>query len=450
MLFGQIAAGARPRRIMARIMVRIMALSLAVIAALWTAPSRAELFELEQPKAPAYAAKPSFEATDDGAIRFQIQLSEPLAHQVFTLAQPDRLVIDLPEITWRIAPGEQSAGAELGVPDMRYGLFRDGRSRMVLDLSGAPELLRQDIVESASGARLAIEFRLPASVAGDAAEAVARPAMLEIRTRSLPSSEELTERLAAISSIAPAKAPRPRRRPRAITIALDPGHGGHDPGASYGGLREKDLMLSLAKRLRERLNRPGVFEVFLTRETDEYVPLDQRVARARAAGAVLFLSMHADALPNHTEVSGASVYTLSERASDRLSARLARRENAVDAIAGVEMSGHSDDVRQILVDYARRRTMGESTRFADLLLKEFDRRIRVLEGNPTRQAGFRVLKTFDTPAVLIEFGFLTNIRDRRRLSSAEWQNNAVDAVVSAVRGWVESDPSLRNASAKQQ
>jgi N-acetylmuramoyl-L-alanine amidase len=194
---------------------------------------------------------------------------------------------------------------------------------------------------------------------------------------------------------------------------------------------EKDVTLVFAKALRAALEENGRYEVVLTREGDEALPLRARVERARVAGAALFMSLHADALPQETEVHGLSVYTLSDTASDAEAAALAQKENRADIIAGVDLSGEPEDVMQILIDLAQRQTMSQSVAFAEDLTHALRGRALLVK-NAHRAAGFRVLKAPDVPSVLIELGYLSNALDLENITSDAWQRSTALAIAEAV------------------
>jgi N-acetylmuramoyl-L-alanine amidase len=213
-----------------------------------------------------------------------------------------------------------------------------------------------------------------------------------------------------------AEAPR-RLRP---LIMLDPGHGGVDPGCiGVTGIYEKDITLSTAQALAQELEASGRYRVDLTRSVDEFVALGERVERARAARADLMLSIHADALPE-AHMRGASVFTLSEQASDRAAAALAARENKADLVAGVDLSSHAPEVSDILFDLARRETNNESIRLARQLVDELGRRVQLLN-HSHRSAGFAVLKAPDIPSALVEIGCLSNRQEEAELQLPAYQ-----------------------------
>ena len=214
---------------------------------------------------------------------------------------------------------------------------------------------------------------------------------------------------------------------------LDPGHGGIDTGTkSSGGELEKDIVLNVALRLRDRLEKAGKCRVLMTRTDDTFVPLADRVRMARSAGASLFVSIHADALPRREgDAQGASVYTLSETASDSEAARLAEKENRADVIAGVDLKTEPDDVAGILIDLAERETKSFSLQFAHKLVGELKTATR-LHKTPLKSAGFRVLRAPDVPSVLVELGYVSNRQDLQSLLSEPWRNRTAETIAKAI------------------
>jgi N-acetylmuramoyl-L-alanine amidase len=228
-----------------------------------------------------------------------------------------------------------------------------------------------------------------------------------------------------------------RRPPRKMPlIVLDPGHGGVDPGCiGPSGIYEKDIVLSTARALAHALEASGRYRVQLTRSDDEYVPLTERVARARADNGELFLSIHADALPD-AHLRGASVFTLSEQASDREAAALAARENKVDLVAGIDLSRHAPEVSNILFDLARRQTNNLSIRLARDLVSELSRRVQVLH-NSHRAAGFVVLKAPDIPSALVEIGCLSNHQEEQLLQQPAYQRKLAAGLLQSVNDYFD-------------
>ncbi|MBV9785904.1 MAG: N-acetylmuramoyl-L-alanine amidase [Acidisphaera sp.] len=253
-------------------------------------------------------------------------------------------------------------------------------------------------------------FLLPAWLRARLAEAAAAPA-----DRRLPSS--------------PAGRPTPRPGPHLVT--LDPGHGGKDPGAiGFAGTYEKHVALAAAEELRRQLEADGRYRVEMTRGRDVFIPLEDRVAYAQSRGAALFVSMHADALTDPS-VRGASVYTLSDTASDAQTAALARRENSADRFAGPAFRGTSPEVAQILASLVRAETRMGSARMARDVVGALGRDAPLLV-NPARHAGFVVLKAADIPSVLVEMGFMSNPQDEAALRQADHRARIAAAMKRAV------------------
>lgn len=219
-------------------------------------------------------------------------------------------------------------------------------------------------------------------------------------------------------------------------IVLDPGHGGVDPGCiGMTGVYEKDITLSAAREVARQLEATKRYRVELTRNDDDFIPLADRVARAHSLGGELFLSIHADALPDH-DVRGASVFTLSEKASDKEAAELAARENKADLIAGVDLSRHEPVVSSILFDLARRQTNNMSIRLARELVTELGHSVRLLN-NSHRSAGFAVLKAPDIPSALIELGCLSNREEERLLQQAGYQRKLATSLVRSINDYFD-------------
>lgn len=349
--------------------------------------------------------------------RFVLDISQHVNYRIFTLADPFRVVIDLPEVVWRL----DRAGAPKGlVTGFRYGLFRRGQSRIVIDV-GVPVLVAKNFMlppGKNSGHRLVVDLRKSTRQAalqqmhraGKAGRTVRRP-QRTVRRRS-------------------ASQRRVRRDGRRV-ITIDPGHGGVDPGATgRTGSREKHITLAQARELRRQLLATGRYRVIMTRNRDIFVRLRERIAIAQEEGADLFISLHADSMRNR-RVRGGSVYTLSETASDKEAAALAAKENRADLIAGVDLSDQSEVVAKILIDLRQRLTKNDSAVFAKMLLSELGRTTRLLRNNH-RFAGFAVLKAPDVPSVLIEMGYLSNATDERLLRDRRHQRKFAAAVVKAL------------------
>jgi len=349
--------------------------------------------------------------------RFVIELSDPVELRTFTLNNPNRVVIDMPAVRWHLEgpPLPSGSGAIKGY---RYGLFRPGNARFVIDLS-RPVSLSDLLVlppENGYGYRVVLDLFPTTQAAFD-------------RTAGWPADLRAKERAAEMASL-PAKPPAPRS-PIKRVIVIDPGHGGVDSGTiGTDGTLEKDIVLAVALKLRNVLERRG-YTVYMTRDSDEYIDLTQRVRIGRSYHADLFISIHADSI-HDPDVSGLSIYTLSERGSDKEAADLARRENKSDEIAGVDISGENAAVAPILIDLAQRDTMNKSSHFAEQALADLKDATDILPRQPHRSAAFVVLKAPDVPSVLIELGYLSNPGDASQMQREAWRAKVANAIAAAV------------------
>ncbi len=355
-------------------------------------------------------------------VELVLGLSQPVPYRVFTLTAPRRLVLDFSEVDWSALPAGALATAG-AVDEVTMGAFRPGWSRMVLTLARPMKVERAWLD---TGAAPAVTVRLvPASPEEFNAASGAPDSALF----ALPGT-------GAAEAVAP-----PRRRQdgtRPVVVVLDPGHGGLDPGAERDGAREADLMLTFARELRDLLLREGGFDVFLTRDDDIFVPLEMRVSLARMAGADVFVSLHADALAEG-RARGATVYTLSETASDIASEKLAERHDRGDLLAGIDLTDHDDRVAHVLMDLARRETAPRADRLADAMVEGLENAIGSLHKRPRMEASFSVLKAADIPSVLVELGFLSSQRDRENLADPEWRARAAGGIAAALQAWAAAD-----------
>lgn len=373
------------------------------------------------PQPAAAAGKPlvsGARAGDHGqTTRFVLDLDQSVDFRVYTLANPYRVVVDLPELDWK-APDQGPAKPVGFIKGYRHGLFQSGNARIVIDL-GSPAGVKQAFLippRDGAGWRFVLDLE-PVSEA------------LFMQKQGVPPETAAVPQLQAQPASLTVPQPSPRERPRNVkpVVVVDPGHGGVDPGAiGVSGAYEKDLTLAMARQLKDELERGGRIKVVLTRDRDIFLPLRERVAKARAAGADLFVSLHADALAD-PRISGASVYTLSERASDSEAQALADKENKADLIAGLDLSHESPEVTNILIDLAQRETMNMSAGFAADLVEELARETRLLR-NTHRFAGFAVLKAPDVPSVLVELGYLSNDREERLLRTADYRAKLATAL----------------------
>jgi len=336
--------------------------------------------------------------------RLVLELSQNVDFSLFRLAEPDRLVIDLPELDWAVANDAPSA---IGlVKSVRFGLFQTGNARIVVGLAG-PAAVKNAFVLPATGGT---PFRFVVDL--EPTERAKFMASLGPQYRIGPFGAPPTQ----VASAPPVKnpVPEPKAAPKEANrkkiVAVDPGHGGVDPGAiGVSGIYEKIITLAAAQQLKARLEGTGKYKVILTRDRDVSLGLSERREIARAAQADIFVSLHADSIANKT-VRGLSVYTLSEKASDREAEALAEQENNADSIIGVDLSHESQEVRHILVDLAQRESMNIATKFAAKLIDELEREVKLVR-NSHRFARFAVLKSPDVPSVLIEMGYLSNRED---------------------------------------
>lgn len=354
--------------------------------------------------------------------RFVIELSDPLQLRVFTLANPNRVVVDMPEVLWRLQGPDRPTGTG-AVRAYRYGLFRPGNSRFVIDLNKPVTVAEPMILPPEKGFGYRIVLDLFPTTDAKFASASGWPTDLRVK-------EAQAERVAAIPPAQPAAEPAPAQS-RARVVVIDAGHGGINSGTiGVDGLLEKNLVLDEALRLKKVLQKRG-YVVHLTRDTDIYIPLRERVNIARGYQADLFISLHANSNPD-ASVSGASVYTLSNSGSDKEAAALARKENQSDVIAGVDLSGENSPVASILIDLAQRDTINRSSRFAETAVSQMSQATDILPREPHRAAAFVVLKAPDVPAVLIELGYLSNAHDCAQMGTGEWRDATAQAIAAAV------------------
>ena len=365
--------------------------------------------------------------------RFALELSDPVDVRVYTLTNPNRVVIDMPDVLWRAADNARPSGRR-AVKSYRYGQFRRGNFRFVVDLNTPVKVEAPQLVPPEEG----FSFRLMIDLTPTTREAFAAAA-------GWPQGSTSTT-VASAQPPAPAAPPKRGEADKRL-VMIDAGHGGIDPG-THGrtGIREKDLVLGVARDLRKALEATGRYRVQLTRDSDVFVPLRERVNIARAAHADLFVSLHADS-NDHPDIRGASIYTLSEDASDREAATLAEKENMSDVIAGVDLAGENSPVASILIDLAQRDTMNRSVRFAERIITVLPRATMVRPTSPHRSAGFAVLKAPDIPAVLIELGYLSNADDEAEMTKPGWRSKVAGSLVGAIDGHFSAEAGLSGRQA---
>jgi N-acetylmuramoyl-L-alanine amidase len=363
-------------------------------------------------------------AGDDHQTRLVIDISRKIDMRAFALADPYRVVIEIPQVDFRLPPNAGEHGRGI-IKAFRWGLVMAGQSRIVVDLAGPVRVKKAFVLDRADGqpARMVLDL-----VTVDR-ETFLRAAAIDNhlpRSASPPSQAEGNEWAVHRDGEEPPTDPRP-------LVMLDPGHGGIDPGTrAPSGELEKDIVLEFASALRAKLEAAGKYRVMMTRTDDTFVELSERVRFARQRQAQLLISIHCDALARgEGEAEGATVYTLSDKASDAEAQRLADVENRADVIAGVDLATEPDEIADILIDLAQRETRTFSAEFARNVVKDMRTAAR-LHKRPQKSAGFRVLKAPDVPSVLIELGYISNARDLKHLVSESWRSHAGDAVVHAI------------------
>ena len=363
---------------------------------------------------------------DAKRMTFAVILSKKVDIKVFTLANPYRVIIDLPEVKFQFPSGLGRKGKGL-VSAYRYGLFARGKSRIVIDVKH-PVLVTKARVIAAIGQE-------PARMELVLVKTSENKFALSLSKRNLMKDLEPKQDKPKKPVIKPPKAEAAIEDPRPM-IVIDPGHGGVDPGAiGTKGTLEKKIVLSFSKLLKKRLLATGLYRVAMTRDIDTYIPLHDRVKIGRSKGASLFISIHADSISRkrrrRNKVRGASIYILSDKASDKEAKALAALENRSDIIAGVELPEGGNPVTNILIDLAQRETNELSYMFAKIQLKQMRGAIR-LHGYRTRSAGFRVLKAPDTPSVLLELGYLSSIYDEKNMKSLKWKKKMANAIAKSI------------------
>jgi N-acetylmuramoyl-L-alanine amidase len=357
-------------------------------------------------------------AGDKARTRFIADLSKKVDVNVFALGDPYRVIVDLPEVNFQMPAGLGTEKRGL-ITGYRFGLFAPGKSRIVIDVDG-PFLVDKSFV-------LDPRADQPARLVVDLVPTDKQTFLAKLRETSLkPMPEALVAQKATLPTAALNAKP---------VVVIDPGHGGVDPGTrSAEGITEKEVVLAFAKTLKQKLAAKGKYEVVLTREDDRFLALRERVEFAQKRDAKLFVSIHADYFPKANGARGATIYTLSEQASDDEAKELATKENFSDAIAGVALPTDSDEVvANILVDLAQRETQNRSITFAKSIVGEMGK--TNLHSKALRSAGFRVLKAPDVPSVLLELGYLSHPDDEKRLTSDKWRAAIADKVAAAIDGY---------------
>lgn len=377
-----------------------------------------------QPKGPAPAPiVQKLTVATDGEITsgadkttLSVMLAAKIPFTLDVMARPNRIVVDLPELNFQLAPdfGRKPAGL---IRSARFGLFAPGKSRIVVELAG-PAIPKAEIEEVLGGA--AYKFTL--SLEPASAETFAKAVQASPSARAEPPVPEPPPVMTADA------------RP---LIVLDPGHGGIDAGATgVGHAQEKDVVLAFAQELKAKLEATGRYRVELTRDRDVFVSLGERVKMAQRLGAALFVSIHADTLAAAPDVRGFTVYTGAEKASDADAARLAEAENLSDQIAGADNEDETDEIAGILGDLTLRETRSYSHLFAKTLVGQMSGAGTKANKNPHRSARFRVLRAPDVPSVLLELGYLSSKSDAEMMKSPAWRDQTTTTIVTAVNDFM--------------
>lgn len=391
----------------------------ALVACLWAVLPAAHAQEAAKPLI-AYAARI---AGDDARTRVVIDFDRKPDFALHYTADPNRLIIDLPDTDFGFSEKDLAA---IGLfSEIRYGQMGEGASRIVMTIRKPARAVLAEVQENAEGQG----FRLVLDC-----EVVTTEVFIELLNKQQwVGSEKVaggkTDRMSGETE---------KPASTGFIVAVDAGHGGIDAGAKGAttDVDEKVITLEFAKILVERLNKEKGVQAFLVRDKDEFISLSERVVIARQRGAQLLISLHADTL-RQKDIRGATIYTISDKASDALAAGLAERENLSDGIAGIEIKDEPAEVTDILLDLTRRETQAFSIQLAETVLKSFEGQIGLIN-NPMRHAGFRVLQAPDVPSILLELGFLSNPRDEKLLTDEKWRAKVADLLTKAVGKYMES------------
>lgn len=349
---------------------------------------------------------------DEQQTRFVMDLTRKVDLRAFALADPYRVVVDLPQVTFKFPPRTGLAGRGL-IKAFRFGLVMQGGSRLVFDISKPVRIERAFVLDPAEGQ----PARLVIGLVAIEREAFLRQLALDKQPLRIPS---------------PRQADMPDKGDTRPVVVIDPGHGGVDFGTQAKGVTEKAIVLEFSLILRDLIEKTGKYRVVMTRTDDTFIPLAERVQIARARQAALLISIHADALRrNEGDAQGATIYTLSETATDAEAARLAENENRADVIAGIDLTREPNDVADILIDLAQRETKIFSMHFAKNLMGEL-KSVARLHKHPLKSAGFKVLKAPDVPSVLLELGYVSSQEDLKLLTSRAWQIRTAGSIAQAI------------------
>ena len=354
------------------------------------------------------------------SVQVDLRLSQGVPFRVFTLSRPDRLVIDFREVDWTGLTSETLLQSQK-IVEVRFGSYRPGWSRLVAQMTQPMAVadVAMTIAAETGSADLSLSLRPVSRAAYDAAAGAPYDPRWDLPPDTLDP-------------------PRQDKATRRLVVMLDPGHGGIDPGAENRGIKEADLMLLLARELKDTLLRTGDYDVLLTRDADVFVSLEDRVRLAHQRGADVFISLHADALAQGV-AHGARIFTLSDEASDAASAALAERHDRLDILSGIDLNGADDVVTDVLLDLARLETAPRARALAKSVLAGIENATGDLYKLPLQQAAFSVLKAADIPSILIEAGFLSTDQDLDNLVDPLWRAGFIAGLRDGLAAWVISD-----------
>ncbi len=386
--------------------------------------------------------------------RIVLDLNHKTQFRAFLLDRPYRLVLDLPSAQWRtyrsrfVEPNDAIAA-------YRSGTLDDGLTRIIFDLKHPAVIKDLYNLPASAGkkARLVIDIdrSTPSTFSAEKDTVTGTRDLAPSATTTTTDNNDDSYASSQDKTIRDANpgteqnpAPAVFHQQRKYIVVIDPGHGGHDPGAEDFGIKEKYITLDIARELKQQLEATGRYKVYLTRNRDVYITLQKRVEISRDLHADLFISIHANKY-DHKYVRGALIFSFSEKASDKETQLLADSENNAGYIAGVDMSAQSPDVANILIDLAMREKMNESNMFANMLIRSFGSHdIRLLMPNPHRSANFVVLRAPDVPAVLIETGFISNPHEAKLLASSAFQDRMAAAIASGVNAYFRKMAALQS------
>jgi N-acetylmuramoyl-L-alanine amidase len=356
------------------------------------------------------------------SLELRLGLSQPVPFRVFTLSNPNRVVVDFREVDFTRLDANSIAASD-AVSSVRSGGFQRGWSRLVLELA-VPLVVQEAGMETGQGD----------------GEAVVRLQMARV-DQSAFDAEAGARANAAFPDTVVTRAPVVEASDR-IHVMLDPGHGGIDPGAVRDEIHEANLMLSFARELQDVLRRSGRYDVSLTRTGDYFVSLEARIALARTAGADVMISLHADAVATGV-ARGAQVFTLSDDATSEATALLAERHARDQMLSGVDLSDQDDGVARALMSIARTETEPRTEALADALVAGLRDGGIALHKRPREKGAFSVLKAPDLPAVLLEVGFMSSPKELEKLKNPEWRGRVAVSILNALDTWQDKDAALR-------